>query len=165
MDEVDKVRDAATIMMRCYKKPIVVSWGTVRWNWRGFLSWQKWCTGKECFRGQVYTQAPAAMGLNRQKARVLYTEVVGSMFSFSMTSWTHLWSKWHSFLVMSKGLETPAGTWVRVLWVQVEVRMFGPLWNPHPQCGWWVTCTVLQWVESWNKLYISHTSTGKKMGA
>jgi len=54
-------------------------------------------------------------------------------------------------VVMSKGLETPVGTWVRVLRVWVEVRIFGPLPNPYPQCGWRVTHTVLQWVESQNK--------------
>ena len=51
-------------------------------------------------------------------------------------------------IVMSRGLETPAGTQIRVLQVQVEVRLFGPLLNPYPQCGSWVTCTVLQQVES-----------------
>ena len=49
-------------------------------------------------------------------------------------------------LVMSKGLETCAGTCVRVLQVQVEVGIFRPLPNPYPQHGWQVTCTVLQWV-------------------
>jgi len=58
---------------------------------------------------------------------------------------------------MSKGLETPAGTQVRVLWVRVEVRMFGPMPNPYPQCGWWVTHMVLQRVESWN-LYMNTQS-------
>jgi len=53
-------------------------------------------------------------------------------------------------LVMSRGLETPVGTWVRVLLVWVEVRIFGPLPNPYPQCRPWVTHTVLQWVESQN---------------
>ena len=47
---------------------------------------------------------------------------------------------------MSKGFVTHVGTWVRVLRVWVEVRIFRPLPNPYPQCRWWVTCTVLQWV-------------------
>ena len=38
-------------------------------------------------------------------------------------------------LVISKGLETPVGTQVRVLQVRVEVRIFQPLPNPYPQCG------------------------------
>ena len=38
-------------------------------------------------------------------------------------------------VVISKGLETPAGTRVRVLRVRVEVRIFQPLPNPYPQCG------------------------------
>jgi len=58
---------------------------------------------------------------------------------------------------MSKGLETPVGTWVRVLWVRVEVRMFGPMPNPYPQCRWRVTHTVLQQVESRN-LYMNTQS-------
>ena len=69
-----------------------------------------------------------------------------------------------SSLVISKGLETHAGTRVRVLRVRVEVRIFQPLPNPYPQCGWRVTRTVLQRVESRNKQYISHMSTKKRWG-